>query len=198
MIFYVDHTPIVGRNYLIAGSPVGTPEIVVYDAGTPVTVTVVGTATGKITLAAVVATPNAITVDYDWSSLENEMVSRYINEAHSLVLSKLSEKYTLPLSTTPEIVRLIEKKLAAGLLLDKEYSVGGDESEDTRGRRWIKWAESKLNDIVSGALDLLDAGGNSLAQKSAVGIGGWPDETTKDASEDDSGGEIEFRIKKDF
>lgn len=195
--FYTDHKPIVDSNQ--SGTPVTVADVVVYVvSATPVAVSSVNAEQGKIVLSATPISASPITIDYDWSNLSIELVTEYGDEAHSLVLSKLSEVYTLPLSETPDIIKLIEKKLAAGLLLDKEYSVGGDETEDTRGRRWIKWAEEKLDDIVSGKLELLDNSGNVLTQKSGVGLDGFPNENTKDLPESESGGEIQFRIKKEF
>ncbi|HEC65849.1 MAG TPA: DUF1320 domain-containing protein [bacterium] len=197
-IFYVPtrNLPIVDRDY---DGDVDVNDIVVYGNGTDTAVSAVVAASGKITLTIAPPSGYTMTGDFDWSPLDDTTVTNYINEAHSLVLSKLSEVYDVPLSETPDVIKLIEKKLAAGLLLDKEYSVGGDETEDTRGRRWIKWAEEKLEEIVSGNLELLDSNGNVLAQKtSGAGVKGWPDNTTKDASEANSGGAIKFRIKKEF
>ena len=184
-IFYTPNKPLVDSNH--SGTPVGTPDVVVYENGVEVVASAVDGALGKLTLVLAPASSTPMTVDCDWSPLEDEMVENYLAEAHSLIDSKLAEKYGLPLSETPPVLSLIEKKLAAGLLLDKEYSVGGDESEDTRGRRWIKWAEQKLEDIVNGSLELRDSSGNTLSQKSAAGLDGWPDSTTDGADVDDAG-----------
>ncbi len=191
-----NNLPIVDRDY---DGGVDTAEVVVYGNGTSTAVAAVVADSGKITLVAAPPTGNTMTGDFDWSLLDNTVLGNYIDQAHALVLSKLHEVYSLPLSETPDVVKLIEKKLAAGLILDKEYSVGGDETEDTRGRRWIKWAEEKLDEIVKGEIELLDSSDVVLAQKtSGAGVKGWPDDTTKDDTEDDSGGDIKFRIKKEF
>lgn len=191
--FYVDNKPIVDRDY---DGDVDTNDIVVYAAGSAVAISSVASATGLIVLT---ATPVGVTtVDYDWSNLDDTTLITYVNEAHDYIIGKLAKVYSLPLASTPNILKLIEKRLAAGLLLDKEYSVGGDETEDSRGRRWIKWAEKKLEDIVDGKLELVDSSGNAFTQLSSSGLDGWPDDTTEDADEDDSGGAIKFRIKKKF
>jgi phage gp36-like protein len=184
-IFYAPNKPLVDRNY--SGTPVGTPDVVVYENDVEVTVLSIDGALGKLTLSSTPESGTPMTVDCDWSNIEDVIVESYLAEAHDLINSKVGERYSLPLSETPNLVKLIEKKLAAGLLLDKEYSVGGDETEDTRGRRWIKWAEQKLEDIVSGSLELRDSSGNVLSQKTAVGIDGWPDDTTDGADIDDAG-----------
>ena len=195
--FYTgEKKPLVDANY--SGTPVGTPDVKVYANNVEVTVASVDGDLGQIVLSAVSPTGTPMTADWDWSSLDDELVDMYLAEAHDLINSKLGEVYALPLSETPKVIKLIEKKLAAGLLLDKEYSVGGEESEDTRGRRWIKWAEQKLEEIVSGSLELRDSSGAVLSQKSEEGLDGWPDDTTEDADEDDCGGERNFKVKDEY
>ena len=194
-VFYVVKTPIVDRTY--SGTPVTIADVVLYITASPVAVSAVDAATGKITTTLAPPSGTPITTDYDWSSVDENVLQNYADEAHSLVLTAVAEVYSLPLPSTPNVLKLIEKRLAAGLILDKEYSVGGDETEDSRGRRWIKWAEQKLADIKSGALTLIDSSGTPLSQLTAE-IRGYPDATTKDKSEADSGGDIIFRIKKEF
>lgn len=197
IIFYVNNKPIVNKDY---DGSVNANDVIIYigDSRTSSTPLAVDAVLGKLTLKSAPESGTPIACDYDWSVLENSLITIYADEAHSLVLAKISKVYTLPLSETPDNLKLIEKKLAAGLLLDKEYSAGGDGTEDTRGRRWIKWAEAKLEEIVKGTLDLVDSSGNIISQKSGVGASGWPDNTTKTASEANSGGAIKFRIKKEF
>lgn len=193
--FYTSNKPIVDRDY---SGGVDKDDVVVYVDGSEVSVSTVVAATGKITLDTAPSS-GTVTGDFDWTNLDDTVLTTFADEAHALVLAKISEVYSLPLSETPDVIKLIEKKLAAGLLLDKEYSVGGDETEDTRGRRWVKWAEQKLEDIISGALELLDSTGSVLSQKTTgASVAGWPDNTTKDALEKDAGGDVKFRIKKEF
>lgn len=196
-IFYTDRKPVVDNNY--SGS-VTIADLIVYVAGTSVTISAIVASNGKITLASAPGSDAAVTGDYDWSNLEDAFVQGYLDEAHNFILSALSKSHTLTDldSDTPVILELIEKKLAAGYLLDKEYSAGGDESDDTRGRRWIKWAEQKLQEIVDGKLPLIDTAGNTVSTITGGDVDGWPGETTEDEKEADSGGAIEFRIKKKF
>ena len=184
-VFYTPNKPLVDKDY--SGTPVGTPDAVVYENSVEVTVSAIDEDLGKVTLVLAPESGTPMTVDCDWSPIEDTIVENYLAEAHDLINSKIGEKYSLPLSETPKLLKLIEVKLAAGLLLDKEYSVGGDETEDTRGRRWIKWAEEKLENIVDGSLELRDSSGNVLAQKSTAGLEGWPDSTTDGADKDDAG-----------
>jgi len=194
--FTLDYKPIVDRTG--SGTPVTVADVSIYVSGSPVAVGTVVSASGQIVLATAPASGSPVTADYDWSNLEDNIINNYLTEAHSYINSKIGKVYTLPLSETPKVLELIEKKLAAGLLLDKEYSVGGDETEDTRGRRWIKWAEDRLKEIMNGDFELRDSSGNPLTQISSIGFDGWPDNTTADAEEDDSGGDINFRISDKF
>ncbi|MCX6013505.1 MAG: hypothetical protein NTV30_08895 [Chloroflexi bacterium] len=195
-IFYVLNKPIVSRSN--NGSPIGVYDVVVYVSGSPVGVSAIDGTLGKLTLTATPASGSPITCDYDWSNLDEYVLDEYVAESHDLVNAKVGNVYTLPLSGTSSLLKLIEKKLAAGLLLDKEFSVGGDETEDSRGRRWIKWAEQKLEDISNRELQLLDSNGNLLNMLELNAISGFPDNTTKDLGEDESGGDVKFRISKEF
>jgi hypothetical protein len=196
-IFYTGNTPVVDANY---SDSVTVADLVVYVAGTSVTISAIVASNGKITLAVAPANGAAVTGDYDWSEIEDAVVQKYLDEAHNLIISALSKSYTISdLDTnTPKLLLLIEKKLAAGLMLDKEYSVGGDETEDMRGARWIKWAEKQIQDIVDGKTPLIDTNGSTVSTIVGGDVEGWPDNTTEDEDEADSGGAIKFRIKKKF
>lgn len=195
VLFTVENKPIVDRNY--SGTPVSTADIVVYVSKDAVSVLSASPITGQLALASAPASGSPITVDYDWSPVDVTVLQHYADEAHDLVITAIAEVYSVPLSETPKMLKLIEKRLAAGLILDKEYSVGGDETEDSRGRRWVKWAEQKLEDIKSGKITLFTSAGVALSQGTAE-VDGWPDDTTEDALEEDSGGDIRIRGKKEF
>ncbi len=195
-IFYLDHYPIADRNY---DGAVSTPEVTVYANGTAVVVSAVVAADGKVTLVSAPATSTPVTADYDWSSIDEDTIQNYADEAHAYVISKVGVIYSLPLTSTPKLLKLIEKKLAAGHLLDKEYSVGEEKGEDTRGKRWIKWAEDKLEEIALGELELVDDVGDPLDQIEDEGIDGWPNEDTENTDEDDGGDDgSAFKIMDKF
>jgi len=181
-----------------SGTPVGTPDVVVYASSVEVVVASISGSLGQVVLVDAPTSGSPMTIDFDWSNIPDYVIEQYLAEAHDFINSKLYEKYSLPLASIPPVLKIIEKKLAAGYLLDKEYSAGGDETEDSRGRRWIKWAEDKLKEIAKGELELLDSSGAPISQRTGASISGWPDDTTEDADDDDAGGDVNFRMSKKF
>ena len=119
--------------------------------------------------------------------------------AEAEVKSSVAAIYSLPLSAECEIVGVITKTLAAGWLMWAEY---GEEASGTSkdGMAKVEEARSMLKAIRNGSLPLLDASDSEPSKISSPlnQMDGWPDETTEDEDEDDSGGAIRFRIKKKF
>ena len=126
-----------------------------------------------------------------------ERISRLRANAESEVKGSISGRYSLPLSEVPEIVRDTTKLLAAGRLLWQEY---GTDAEGTvnDGAAKIKEGRSILKEIREGGIVLLDSDDVELTRAGDRGVSGWPDETTKDADDDDAGGDIMFRISDEF
>ncbi len=119
-------------------------------------------------------------------------------QAESEVKGSVASRYTLPLSEIPDIIKTATILLAAGRLLYREYG------KDTAGLSndgvdKIKEARSILKAIRNGELLLFDNNDQELTLSSNIEtLGGWPDNTTKDADDDDAGGDIKFRISKEF
>lgn len=126
-------------------------------------------------------------------------IHAYRLSAESEVKASLGKIYSLPLSATCELVKVITKLLGAGWLMWAEY---GEEASgtDKDGMAKVKEARSMLKAVRNRQLILLDENDNELG-KLAIPEGqiqGWPDETTKDAEDDEGGGDVEFRISKKF
>jgi len=116
-------------------------------------------------------------------------ITAYQSAATSHINGIISRVYTLPLSETPEILKLIERKLAAGHLLLDEY---GEAAEGTSkdGQIKVDWAEEMLKQIEDETIILLDSSSATLAQSELIGMKGLPgDDTgtdkTADADKDD-------------
>ena len=126
-----------------------------------------------------------------------ERVSRLRANAESEVKGSISGRYSLPLSEIPEIVRDATKLLAAGRLLWQEF---GTDAEGTvnDGAAKIKEGRWILKDIRDGGIVLLDSDDVELTRAGSRGVSGWPDTTTKDADDDDAGGDVNFRISQKF
>ena len=198
--YYAAHGPFVDRNY---DDVVDTTDVVVYVNGVAVSVASIVAAEGKVTLSAAPTTGAVVTIDYDWSNLDQTVVATYHTQAHDQIQSTLNVVYVIPLQSTggnyvPDMVKLLEKRLTAGFLLDKEYSVGGDETKDTRGQLWIKWATQMLKDILDRKVQLMDASFIVLTQRNSGIVKAWPDNSTATQDEQDSGGDVHVRMKQNF
>jgi phage gp36-like protein len=113
----------------------------------------------------------------DNTNITNARVEDFQSIADSHIDGVLSRSYTLPLESTPAIIELLERKLAAGYLLLEEY---GSEAEGTGkdGQAKIDFAEKKLNEIESGYLLLTDSSGTTLARATRIGMRGFPNSST--------------------
>jgi len=128
------------------------------------------------------------------TNISASKVTDYQSAATSQINGVLKRVYTLPLSSTPEIIRLIEQKLAAGHLMLDEFGVEA-EGTDKDGQKKVDWAEQTLKEIESGLIQLVDANGDAFAKGSQVTMSGWPDNNTD--KDDTSNGDDLPRAKMD-
>lgn len=124
-------------------------------------------------------------------------ITSFQEAAYSHINGILSRTYTLPLSETPDILELIERRLAAGHLLLEQY---GEEAEgtDREGETKVKWAEDMLAKIESGEIQLLNTSNEVLTRSEGQTMKGWPNSSTEDLDQDEAGGERIFHIKEEF
>ena len=119
--------------------------------------------------------------------------------AEAEVKASISVIYALPLDKTCELTKIITKLLSAGWLMWQEY---GEEASgtDKDGIAKIKEARSMLKGIRNHTLILLDADDTepSKITKPMGQVDGWPDSTTKDADDDEGGGDVKFRVTDEF
>jgi len=113
------------------------------------------------------------------TNVADAKITAYQNAATSHIDGIISRTYTLPLTETPDILKLIERKLAAGHLLLDEY---GEQAEGTSkdGQAKVNWAEEMLRAIEGGLIRLLDSDQDVLARSEKVSMKGFPDKTEKD------------------
>lgn len=111
------------------------------------------------------------------ANVTDAKVEDYRTPATSQIDASLVRRYDLPLESTPDILELIERKLAAGHLLLDEYGV---EAEGTGkdGQIKVDWAEAQLMKLEDGTLVLLDSDGDSLTISGAINLKGFPDDST--------------------
>jgi len=111
------------------------------------------------------------------SNISDARIDTFKNAASSQIDGILGRVYSLPLSSTPGLLELIERKLAAGHLLLEEY---GKQAEGTSkdGKAKVEWAEDKLQLIEDGLIELRDSSGNLLTKATRVTLTGFPDDST--------------------
>lgn len=129
--------------------------------------------------------------------IKNETIFDYRDEAQSEFNSAIVSRYTIPLSSTPKIVRQIINLLAAGNLLIKEYGMEADIEISKSGARMIDRANTLIQRIVDGTLQLVDddgallgTSGNQLVSGSNVYTG-----ASGDTGEAFNLGDEEFTFK---
>jgi phage gp36-like protein len=124
-------------------------------------------------------------------------INLLILQAESEVKGSIAGRYSLPLSEIPDIIKTATILLAAGRLLYREYGYD-TEGLAKDGLEKMKEARSILKGISKGEIVLLDSDDSKLTQSSTDEAEGWPNDTTANANDDDAGGDVNFRISKEF
>jgi len=128
--------------------------------------------------------------------LSDNVVDRHRQAAEAEINGALTSSYTVPFATpTPELVRAITIKLAAGFLLSKDYGTVTEESTKD-GNAKVKDARDLLKRLQAHELVITDYQGEPLLATSS--ISSWPDATTADADAEDGGGARVFRVSDFF
>jgi phage gp36-like protein len=128
------------------------------------------------------------------TNIDEAEITDAVNAAHSVVVGVVSQYYTMPLSYTPAILELIERRLAAGYLLSMQY---GEQAEGTskEGANLTEWALEQLDKVSDGSVQLLDASDVVLARNQTAGMEGYPLISDPD---DEEAGERKFSIDMEF
>lgn len=125
------------------------------------------------------------------TNISDATIDAYIADADSVINSKISDIYSLPLASTPDIINMLSRYLTIGLLYSNEY---GEESQDT-DKGWekkMKWAMDILEDIRKQKTRLVDSSGDELARKTLRSVSFYPTAASSDPAAEDS---TEPRIK---
>jgi phage gp36-like protein len=87
------------------------------------------------------------------ANITSAVVVAYIADADSVINAVIGERYSLPLSSTPDIIETLSRHITVGLLYANEY---GEETENLdkgwKGR--MDWAMEQLGKIQKGKLKL--------------------------------------------
>ena len=72
----------------------------------------------------------------------------------------------------------------------------GADGTNKEGNAKLKIANDMLKQIQQRRVELLNIQGQAINQTSQ--IRGWPDDSTKDADDDEAGGDVKFRMNTKF
>lgn len=108
----------------------------------------------------------------DAEGISSELVGDFRVEAENEFESRIAVAYSLPLSSKPKLARQIVEYLAAGNLLIKEYGVEANIEISKSGARMLERANSLLNRIVDGTLQLIGEDGNVISSLSKLQVSG--------------------------
>lgn len=103
--------------------------------------------------------------------ISDALIEEYREEAEDEINGYLSQRYGIPLTYTPKIIRNICTKLAAGYLHDSEFATEGT------GETWLKEAREYLMNIQKGKVELLTDTGAVVSERAANSVEGFPNST---------------------
>jgi len=101
--------------------------------------------------------------------ISDALIEEYREEAEDEINGFISQRYGIPLSYIPKIVRNIATKLAAGYLHDSEFAA------ESTGETWLKEAREYLMRIQKGQVELLTDEGSVISERASNSVGGFPD-----------------------
>lgn len=110
--------------------------------------------------------------------VKDSILDNYREEAKSTIDSFVGTRYALPLSSTPKIIRLINKILAGGLILLKEYTEEAD-GTNKEGKQKFNQAMGLLEKIAKGEIKLFDEDGVELPLSPSEDVEGMADFDTE-------------------
>jgi hypothetical protein len=129
-------------------------------------------------------------------NITDNMISERRDGAESEINDTLEGLYVVPfVKPVPATIRNIARLLTAGYLLQAEYGpvTSGTQSE---GDSKLKEAHELLDRVQNKKIVLVSAAtGSSMAVPGVGGVSSWPNVSTADAKEEDSGGDHLFRVK---
>jgi len=189
-VFYTGHSPIVDTN---DDEAIDDDDVVVYVNGVAVTVTTVDATQGKLTLAAAPANDAVVTVDYAWSSINDNTVLLYQTWAYGKIVAALGRVYVMDVassavnpnfadSTAAAYLESLEVALAGGKLLQITYTEEND-GFNKEGVRKEKLANAMLDDLGDNKVMLLDSEFVELQQRDVFEPTGYPNGSDESSRE---------------
>ena len=106
--------------------------------------------------------------------------------ADGAINGKIGERYTLPLSSTPNIIKFFSLEIAVAVLFMDQY--GEDAADKDKGwEKRLNWIMKQLEEIRTGKMKLYnDTTGVELPRSSFGSMSFYPTATSSETSAEDS------------
>lgn len=112
-------------------------------------------------------------------SLTSAVVGRHISRADALIDSKITRRYETPISPTPPLLGALSEDLTSAYSYRSFYTQDNHNKGDYYDQL-IAEAMKTLDDIRDGKMDLTDANGDPIGERTQEATSGILDSTTKD------------------
>lgn len=161
--FLTSYGPIADRDY---DDSVDPGDVTAYVNGVAVVVSTVLPDARTIRLRDAPASGAAVSVDYNYSNVDDSQVAEARREAQDMVDQVMEGVDTVPYEEVPPTIRKIVKWYAAGLLLLQDYGPAEDNNQVAKnGDYRIKRAEAWLDKYALGRGETgPDIGGEPFAE----------------------------------
>lgn len=169
---------------------------------TQLTVSSVDPEVGVVTLSTPPASGSSLIIDFASSPLPSNDIEAKRLQAESMVNQRLSLCYNLPLTPVPSMITSLASRLAAALLLIRDYGVGARSTskdgymlyEQLMGKKEVPYSDSGQGTIWVGEIGMLCSPGYQIVDDTGVIIP-RNDEDNIDGGEDfQIGGRVVGRL----
>lgn len=123
-------------------------------------------------------------------AITDQMIAERRENAESEVKGAIHQRYVLPLTYIPAVVRNATKLIAAGLLLNSSYGVDV-EGSSKEGKAKVREGRAILKGIIDGSIALLGPDDQPL-EETRAGFSGYPDNSAPDEED------FKFKIDQKF
>lgn len=106
--------------------------------------------------------------DIDTTGVVDNDIEFFIRQKENIIDLKLSQRYTLPFSSTPPIIETIASECSFIGILDRYFTAETKSKNDWRTIRATD-CNSLLGAISDGNMTLVDSGGNIIEQRADIG-----------------------------
>lgn len=167
---YTDDPIKIVPNFSTGGTVAGVSDVRVWNGVTQQVVDSVNPEVGFITLSTVPAAGSSLTVDFASSPLSSRDIEDKRLQAESIVNQRLSLCYSSPISPVPSMIDSLASRLAASLLLIRDYGVGAKSTskngymlyEQLMGKREVPYSDSGQGTIWVGEIGMLCSPGYQI------------------------------------